>query len=107
MIRYSGLLCGVTILWAVALDAAEPPFVSGFDRFVAHKEVSRETGGRLLLTELSCTACHQTERKELQPKGGPDLNGVGTRAGFDWLQRYLTAPHKIKPGSTMPFGTTQ
>lgn len=102
MIRYSGLLCGAAILWAIAVDAAEPPFVSGFARFVAHKEVSRETGGRLLLTELSCTACHQTERNDLQPKGGPNLNGVGTRTGFDWLQRYLADPHKVKPGSTMP-----
>jgi len=96
------LLAGVMLLWTASIDAAEPPFVAGFDRFVEHKEISPETGGRLLLTELSCTACHKTEREDLQPKGGPNLNGIGTRVRFDWLRRYLSDSHQVKPGSTMP-----
>jgi mono/diheme cytochrome c family protein len=95
-------MAGVMLLWTVSSSSAVPPFVAGFDRFVEHEEISREGGGRLLLTELSCTACHKTERDDLQPKGGPDLNGVGTRAGREWLERYLANPHKVKPGATMP-----
>lgn len=59
-------------------------------------------GGQLLLSELSCTACHQTESSTLQPKGGPQLNGVGNRLQRAWIRDYLMSPHSAKPGTTMP-----
>ncbi|MBD3672841.1 MAG: c-type cytochrome [Planctomycetaceae bacterium] len=83
------------------LRAAEP-FVAGYDRFAASKEISSVTAGRLLLTELSCTACHQTDAPTLTPKGGPDLSAVGSRVHSEWLQDFLMAPHQMKQGITMP-----
>ncbi|WP_339730919.1 c-type cytochrome [uncultured Gimesia sp.] len=98
---WSGILLLLTGTSAYAeTDAA--PFVSGFDRFARHAEIEPQVGGKLLLSELSCTACHQTDRSDLAPKGGPRLTGVGNRLQQQWLQEYLTAPHAVKPGSTMP-----
>lgn len=81
---------------------AAEPFVAGFDRFATSEVISSTTAGRLLLTELSCTACHQSDVPELAPKGGPDLNGVGSRVDEEWLHGFLMAPHQVKRGITMP-----
>src|SRR6056297_1243079 len=48
------------------------PFVPSFQRFAVHEEIAPESAGRLLLTELSCTACHATGDETLAAKGGPD-----------------------------------
>jgi mono/diheme cytochrome c family protein len=77
------------------------PFVAGFDRFHREATASNLEAGRLLLTELNCTACHTVE-KALSPKGGPQLKGVGSRLERDWLAKYLRSPHETKPGGTMP-----
>ncbi len=77
-------------------------FVAGFERFGRHSEIEATIAGDLLLTELSCTACHASPNAELAPKQGPNLDGVGSRVHHDWLQRYLLAPKKAKPGTTMP-----
>lgn len=86
------------------LAAAEtmPPFVAGFDRFGRHDEISDVHAGRLLLTELSCTACHAPSGAGLMPKRGPKLDAIGSRANRDWVQRYLMNPQWVKPGTTMP-----
>jgi len=78
------------------------PFVAGFDRFVRHGQVEQDVGGRLLLSELSCTACHKTKADGLQPKRGPRLAGVGNRLQSDWLREFLASPQAAKPGTTMP-----
>lgn len=78
------------------------PFVAGFERFARHQEISQQVAGRLLLTELSCTACHATESESLKPKLGPQLDGAGNRLGHEWIARFLAAPQKEKPGTTMP-----
>ncbi len=92
--------------------ANEPhPFVASFERFFAGEVGStagapRQTSaGRLLLTELSCTACHlppETLREELRPKRGPRLDGIGRRASTEWLRRFLIDPRSAQPGTTMP-----
>ena len=80
----------------------DAPFVAGFDRFVRHGDIEPDVGGRLLLSELSCTVCHAIEDKGLQPKRGPNLDGVGDRMHADWLRAFLESPHSRKPGTTMP-----
>ena len=77
------------------------PFVSGFERFGRHGEVNPALAGRLLLTELSCTACH-VAGPEVKPKGGPNLDGVGNRVSHNWIAELLDNPQKVKPGTTMP-----
>lgn len=78
------------------------PFVAGFERFARHQEIPEVVAGQLLLTELSCTACHAATTSQLKPKLGPRLNGVGNRLEHQWIQRFLAAPQKVKPGTTMP-----
>jgi mono/diheme cytochrome c family protein/cytochrome c553 len=94
------------ILWGTAArsPADEPvaPFVAGFDRFGRHEEIDAATAGRLLLSELSCTACHTAEEQTLAPKAGPRLDGVADRLDRDWLRGFLSSPQTVKPGTTMP-----
>ncbi len=78
------------------------PFVAGFDRFARHKQIDLKTSGRLLVTELNCTACHSSNNKELQPKQGPILTGAGNRLQNSWIKQFLSNPQKTKPGTTMP-----
>ena len=87
---------------AVADETPSVPFVAGFERFARHREVNELVGGHLLLTELNCTACHEAESADLEPKLGPRLNGAGSRLGHQWMTRFLAAPQNEKPGTTMP-----
>jgi mono/diheme cytochrome c family protein len=79
-----------------------PPFVAGFERFARHSEAERVVGGRLLLSELSCTACHRPPDTEPQPKLGLRLDVAGSRLQHDWLRRFIESPQTVKPGTTMP-----
>ena len=97
------------ILWLVALIFAtesilanDGPMVAGFDRFAPHQEINTLAAGRLLLGELSCTACHASSDASLAAKNGPRLEGVASRLNLDWIVHFVAAPHKLKPGSTMP-----
>lgn len=81
---------------------SEAPFVSAIDRFARHQEIDAVTAGRLLITELSCTACHATNDVTLNPKRGPVLNGAGSRLKSDWIRSFLLSPSTSKPGTTMP-----
>ena len=58
-------------------------------------------GGQLLLGELNCTSCHQAEGAVVR-KQAPVLDGVASRVRLGYLTKYLTDPHAVKPGSTMP-----
>ncbi len=78
------------------------PFVAAFERFAVHEEIAPESAGRLLLTELSCTACHATDDATLAAKGGPRLDRAGSRLRPGWIERYLADPASTKPGTTMP-----
>ena len=78
------------------------PFVAAFDRFGRHEEIDMELAGQVLVTELGCASCHTTKAPSLKPKVGPRLDGVGNRFSERWLRDYLDAPHKAKPGTSMP-----
>lgn len=86
------------------LRASEPaaPFVAGFERLGRHGEIESDTAGRVLLSELSCTACHASADEDLEPKLGPQLNGAGNRLQRDWIARFVANPNQVKPGTTMP-----
>src|SRR5690606_1415965 len=83
-------------------DEAVAPFVAGYGRFGRHGEIDVLAAGRLLLSELSCTACHASEDESLAPKSGPRLDGVADRLDERWLRRFLASPQTVKPGTTMP-----
>lgn len=98
----------VLFVWILCLSVftgradSASPFVAGFDRMGQHGELAPELSASLLLTELSCTACHSTANAQWKPKGGPDLSAAGSRLSKDWIKRFLTAPGDVQPGTTMP-----
>jgi mono/diheme cytochrome c family protein len=96
----------LAVIWLGVLltngQAKEPPFVSGFDRFFATQAEPSPIAGQLLMTELSCAACHESKDSSLTPKRGPRLQAVGLRLQQDWLMRFLSNPSQEKPGTTMP-----
>lgn len=89
---------GPLALLLLALAAQEPgrPIVPGFERFADEPA----EGGRLLLGELGCVACHKGEG--IVPKRAPLLSDAGTRLRPEWIRATLADPHKTKPGTTMP-----
>ena len=79
-------ICVIAVALAMfATHACGAPLVACFERFCRSEDADAAGGGELLLTELSCTACHRSEQKLLAPKSGPNLSGVGNRLQFDWL----------------------
>jgi mono/diheme cytochrome c family protein len=66
--------------------------------------------GTLLIGELQCAACHSdrglptsaTLPDWAAPKGAPVLTGDTLKTSTAWLRRWLEAPHRSKPGSSMP-----
>jgi len=98
----ASLLLLVLLVSLAQAQEHEAPFVAGFERFARHGVVDDTIGGQLLLSELSCTACHATDELSLAPKRGPRLTGAGNRMPTDWMRAYLASPHQVKPGTTMP-----
>jgi cytochrome c2 len=75
--------------------------VAGFDRFYGVDQSTDALAGQLLLTELSCTACHAANAL-LEAKRGPSLQGLSSRLQADWVAGYLHSPEEFKHGGTMP-----
>jgi len=83
-------------------QVSDGPIVSAYERF--HRDEASEAGGRLLMGELNCTACHAIEDAQLliDSKSAPDLTEMASRVRPEYLQNYLANPHALKPGTTMP-----
>lgn len=65
--------------------------------------LTQSQAGSVLITELRCAACHaDIQTKNLPEKTAPDLSEVGSRVSAEYLQRYLTSPLTVQPGTTMP-----
>ncbi len=95
-------------IWIVRQDASREsrrPIVPAYERFHASTSPASPEGGLLLLTELGCINCHASNVAALKvggSKSGPVLDQVGLRVRADWLAKYLSAPHDVKPGTSMP-----
>lgn len=95
-------------IWLVPRDVdrdARRPLVPGFERFYATAGSDPIQGGRLLLGELGCTACHAAEpalAAHLAPRPAPLLDKIGGRARAEWLLEFVAHPHQTKPGTLMP-----
>src|SRR5438045_1794574 len=102
------ILSTLVSITTAAAAAAGPvaPVVPGYVRLKALEKVGGDAAaGELLLSELNCTACHAPgdgAASRVASKGAPDLAGIGSRVTPQWLRAYLTDPHGIKPGATMP-----
>ena len=86
--------------------AADPhsPVIPGFERFHANNSEADVDGGRLLVNELNCAACHANLKTEstIAPRSAPILSDVGSRIHRDYLKSFIANPHQTKPGTTLP-----
>lgn len=112
-------------IWVLPRDAdqeARRPIIPGFERFFAGRadfqvrpsnDASDVGGpgrppcdpGLMLLGELNCTACHTASEslsRWITPHAAPILTDVGRRVQPAWIAKFLTDPHDVKPGTTMP-----
>ena len=82
---------------------AAHPIVPAFERFAEVEAISQVELGTLLLNELNCTSCHQSESTwPVAPKQAPILSEIGSRALPSYFESFILNPHLIKPGTTMP-----
>ncbi|MGC4006318.1 MAG: PA14 domain-containing protein [Pirellulales bacterium] len=110
-------LCLAFVSIAGADDAAKPPapsatpakadhaIVSGFESLYRDPAGPAVDGGLLLLGELNCVSCHKADdaaTAALLPKVAPYLGEIAGRADPKFVQKFLTDPHGVKPGTTMP-----
>ena len=97
----SGLSIALLTLSVVKAADGTPPIIPGLTR-TADGDYAGQPGNALL-TELSCTACHAPVLNEtLQPKKGPVLTGLFHRIQPAWATAFISDPHQVKPGTTMP-----
>lgn len=83
--------------------AAEPPVVPGYTVLKASAKITPAAQGELLLGELNCVACHTPGlQSRVTAKGAPDLSEAGAHITPQYLRDYLSNPHGMKPGTTMP-----
>ncbi len=101
----------VELFWQASHFRQEPlPFdVLGHrpDQEAALKPSTFSERGRQLAEEASCWRCHQPRQEnriaqQLSPRQGPDLSRIGNRAYAGWIERWLEAPAKLRPGAMMP-----
>ncbi len=86
---------------SISHAADKPPYVAGFER----AKQSPAEAGEVLLSELSCLACHADGNKlppALTWKPGPSIGGVGDRLRPAYVREFLAHPAQTKPGTTMP-----
>lgn len=108
-IRYTVFSLTILTLFVATSPAADDPvnrpIVPGYERFFGKNAEQAFSAGTLLLGELNCLSCHQAPRTAaafVQTKQAPILDEVGGRVRPEFLRDYLSAPHKAKPGTTMP-----
>lgn len=95
-------------IWVAPRDSEQEsrrPIVPGFERFYAVAGADMTAGGRLLVEELNCTACHQADaalESQRLPRQSPVLDSVGARVRPEFLLAFITSPHETKPGTPMP-----
>lgn len=104
MIKLLFLACSITSM-AVVSAAEVPCAVPGYERLRAAGGDWQVQAGDILLSELSCVACHRGDLSGTSTflwKAGPDLSAAGDRLRASWIRTYLADPASVKPGTTMP-----
>ena len=101
--RLAGLIFVAGLLPGAGTFAAEPPVVPGYNRLKDEAKAPAAELGQVLLGELNCAQCHGApDAKRVLTKGAPDLSDAGARMTPQYLREYISNPHGMKPGTTMP-----
>ncbi|MCC6881203.1 MAG: cytochrome c [Verrucomicrobiales bacterium] len=88
------ILFALPVLVTALVNAGEPPVIQG-----VHEGDDAVLVGRVLLSELNCTACHAGG---IPSKGAPELGQAKSRIHPAYLEAFIADPHGTKPGTTMP-----
>ncbi len=78
--------------------------VVGFERFYKGNEAKAD-GGELLISELGCVSCHQVDDELFAGIGrsqAPLLESVGSRLNPEYLEKFVSDPSSVQPGTRMP-----
>lgn len=100
--RIGTIIAAIGCMFTVSFASAAP-VIPGFDRF--HAESKDVAGGRLLIGELNCVACHKAERavsSQLLVNPAPSLSDTGSRLNHKWVSEFIRNPHATKYGTRMP-----
>jgi len=65
-------------------------------------KLSPESAGNILLGEMNCISCHESDKENILTKEAPVLDNLNTRLKLDYISAYLKNPQKVKPGTSMP-----
>lgn len=98
---FAAAVLGCFVFTALASPSFAAPVVPGFERY-GQDDTHRSQAGQLLLGELNCVLCHEPPQASPAAKQGPVLDQVAQRVRAGYLRRFLTDPHQVKPGTTMP-----
>ncbi len=103
--RIQSFQIGLLLILNTAISPllAQVPVVAGFERSSGTSNPSDL--GELLLGELNCLSCHTATDDvavRIWTKQAPDLSEAGKRLTPQFLQKYLSDPDSVKPGTTMP-----
>lgn len=100
MLRFAPFFpIGVILL----LGVASPGFAESVVPWVSSSDLDPDLKGLILVEELNCAACHSTDPDTRnQSKKAPRLSEFGSRVNPRYIESFISAPHTIKPGTTMP-----
>jgi len=98
--KFSKLInLGACLLLCVTPAAFSQPVIPG----LVSSELDPALKGLVLIEELNCAACHQSEAPFAgRSKKAPRLSAVGSRVNPAYLEAFIRDPHGTKPGTTMP-----
>jgi len=70
---------------------------------VSSSTLEPELKGLALLEEMNCAGCHTSDpATQARFKMSPRLSEIGSRVNPRYIESFISAPHAIKPGTTMP-----
>jgi mono/diheme cytochrome c family protein/cbb3-type cytochrome oxidase cytochrome c subunit len=94
-----GLQRGMVLLLSMVSPALGESMVPG----LTSSQLDAGLKGQVLIEELNCAACHAGDASlAAGSKKAPRLSDVGSRINPAYLEAFITDPHGIKPGTTMP-----
>lgn len=92
----SACLLALCYLWNASMVVqAAPPTLPGYAHLLNHSDISSSQRGELLLGELQCVACHETDpasADRIWVRQAPDLSAIGSRVTPQFLTDYLKNP---------------
>ena len=84
---------------------AAPPTLPGYAHLLNHSDISSSQRGELLLGELQCVACHESDPASVDRiwvRQAPDLSAIGSRVTPKFLTDYLKNSQAHVTGTLMP-----